>query len=112
MWNRTLSKEKFPTPYERFSACNSLKQALEKVGAKRLVVGHTPQLAGANCECDGKVWRIDVGMSSGVLNRAAQVLEILPQAAADMEPIVRILPIGGAYNQSFASDDDDSDLDL
>lgn len=31
------------------------------------------QLGGANCECDGKVWRVDVGMSSGVLNAEPQV---------------------------------------
>ncbi len=73
MWNRTLSRERFPTPYERFHACSSLRQALERVQAKRLVVGHTPQLGGANCECEGCVWRIDVGMSSGVLNRPVQV---------------------------------------
>ncbi len=28
---------------------------------------------GLNSECDGKVWRVDVGMSSGVLNAEAQV---------------------------------------
>lgn len=32
MWNRTLSKERFATPYERYHACNALKQALAKVG--------------------------------------------------------------------------------
>ncbi len=26
MWNRALSKEKFPTPYERFHACTALTQ--------------------------------------------------------------------------------------
>lgn len=36
-------------------------------------MGHTPQLSGANCECDGSVWRIDVGMSGGVLNSPVQV---------------------------------------
>lgn len=62
--------------HERFHACSSLRQALSRVKAKRLVVGHTPQLCGANCECEGEVWRIDVGMSSGVLNRPVQILEI------------------------------------
>lgn len=33
-----------------------------------------PQMEGLNSECDGKVWRVDVGMSSGVLNAEAQVL--------------------------------------
>lgn len=31
------------------------------------------QMDGLNSECDGKVWRVDVGMSSGVLNAEAQV---------------------------------------
>ena len=33
----------------------------------------SPQLGGANCECNGRVWRMDVGMSSGVLNAIPQV---------------------------------------
>lgn len=31
------------------------------------------QVQGANCECNGQVWRVDVGMSSGVLNAIPQV---------------------------------------
>lgn len=47
------------------------------VGAARMVVGHTPQMSGCNCECEGKIWRIDVGMSSGVLDATPEVLEIV-----------------------------------
>eukprot|EP00897_Mesotaenium_endlicherianum_P008207 jgi/Mesen1/7414/ME000388S06628 len=57
-------------------ACAALEAALDAVGARRLVVGHTPQMVGANSECGGRVWRIDVGMSSGILNAPPQVLEI------------------------------------
>jgi hypothetical protein len=81
MWNRSQSKERFPSPNERYSACRALQQALQKIGASRLVVGHTPQISGANCECDGQVWRMDVGMSYGVLNRPVQVLLITKDAA-------------------------------
>jgi len=28
-----------------------------------------------NAECNGRIWRVDVGMSSGVLGAEAQVLE-------------------------------------
>ncbi|TQD97016.1 hypothetical protein C1H46_017328 [Malus baccata] len=49
---------------------------LQAVGAKGRVVGHTPQPTGANCEYDCSIWRIDVGMSSGVLNSRPEVLEI------------------------------------
>ncbi|KAK9816933.1 hypothetical protein WJX72_007178 [[Myrmecia] bisecta] len=78
MWNRAFSKEKFATPHERYVISLQLKQTLQMIDAKQLVIGHTPQLVGANSECEGKVWRMDVGMSSGVLDAAPQVLEILP----------------------------------
>jgi hypothetical protein len=44
----------------------------------RMVVGHTPQADGANEVCRGGVWRIDVGMSRGVLKGTPQALEIRP----------------------------------
>ncbi|CAN6293679.1 unnamed protein product [Urochloa humidicola] len=53
------------------------EQTLKSVGAKGMVVGHTPQILGVNCKCDGKVWCIDVGMSYGVLNSRPEVLEII-----------------------------------
>lgn len=31
------------------------------------------QTNGANCECSGRVWRMDVGMSKGVLDAPPQV---------------------------------------
>lgn len=76
MWNRTLGQEVFKTQYERYHACSMAKSVLCKLGAKRLVVGHTPQMAGCNCECGGQVWRVDVGMSRGVLNAGPQALVI------------------------------------
>ncbi|GIL72967.1 hypothetical protein Vretimale_4613 [Volvox reticuliferus] len=104
MWNRTLSKERFATPYERYHACRALQQALAKVRGKRLVVGHTPQLSGVNCECENQVWRIDVGMSYGVLNRPVQVLEITP--GEDGEAKVRIIRNLPTSSQSSYDDDD------
>jgi hypothetical protein len=43
-------------------ACDQLYQALNKIGAKRMIVGHSvhPHVSGA---CGDKVWRVDVGMS-------------------------------------------------
>ena len=93
MWNRSLGKEHFQSPIDRLHSCSALKQALEKVGAARLVVGHTPQMGGCNCECDGRVWRVDVGMSYGVMAAAAQVLEIAP-AAAGSGTSVNVLSTG------------------
>jgi hypothetical protein len=56
-------------------SCETLARMLGKVGAKRLVVGHTVQPAGPTPACDGKVWRIDVGMAEHYGGRPA-VLEI------------------------------------
>lgn len=50
-----------------------LRATLESLNARAMVVGHTPQMSGVNCECDGRVWRVDAGMSSGVLDAAPQV---------------------------------------
>lgn len=43
--------------------CGSLGQSLKLLNVKRMVVGHTPQMAGINGACDGRVWRIDTGMA-------------------------------------------------
>ena len=77
VWNRQFAKEHWRTPAERYTQCSIMRQALALIpGVKRLVVGHTPQKGGCNCECDGQVWRIDVGLSRGVLGAGPQVLEI------------------------------------
>ena len=56
---------------------NTLDAITDKYGpATRLVVGHTPQLGGCNGECDGRIWRIDVGMSFGVVGADPEVIEI------------------------------------
>lgn len=58
VWNRRFSKD---TDAED---CALLKEALAAIPARRLVVGHTPQLQGITQACDGAVWRVDVGMAS------------------------------------------------
>ncbi|KAL4435245.1 hypothetical protein ABPG77_001927 [Micractinium sp. CCAP 211/92] len=73
-WNRTFGKERV-SDYERMHMNMQLRATLEALNARAMVVGHTPQMSGVNCECDGRVWRVDAGMSSGVLDAAPQVLE-------------------------------------
>ena len=56
-------------PEEYRCDCVALENALAAVGggARRVVVGHTIQGdAGVNAACDGRVIRVDVGMSAGV----------------------------------------------
>jgi len=55
VWTRALG-------FERVD-CAAVKVALDKLGVKRMVVGHTVQDQGINQVCDGAVWRIDVGLA-------------------------------------------------
>jgi hypothetical protein len=81
VWNRTFGTENFVTPSDRERACDVLGKTLDLLpGVKRMVVGHTPQLSGCNDECDGRIWRIDVGMSFGVVGADPEVLEIMGDA--------------------------------
>lgn len=43
--------------------CAALDRALAELGVARMVVGHTVQPSGISSACDGKVWRIDVGLA-------------------------------------------------
>jgi hypothetical protein len=64
-----LSSEESPVWYRGFAgemddaACAALASALERAGAARMVVGHTVQESGITSACDGRVWRIDVGLA-------------------------------------------------
>ena len=47
------------------SRCGEAAKALDALGLRRMVVGHTPQItAGINACCGGRVYRIDTGLSS------------------------------------------------
>jgi hypothetical protein len=52
-----------------------LEQTINSVPVKYMVVGHTIQKNGINAECNGKVSRIDVGMSN-VFGGPVEILEI------------------------------------
>lgn len=46
--------------------CKQLREVLARVpGASRMVVGHTIQEGGINSACEGRVLRVDVGLSRG-----------------------------------------------
>ena len=55
--------------------CAQLDDALAKLGAKRMVVGHTVQPTGITNACDGKLWRIDVGLAE-LYGGPIEVLEL------------------------------------
>jgi hypothetical protein len=66
--------------------CELLMQALDQLGARRMVVGHTPQLGGITSACDERVWRIDTGMAK-FYGGPVEVLELRgDQVKARQEP--------------------------
>lgn len=77
VWNRLYSRDTLDMEdYQLDQIHTILQETLQAVGAKGMVVGHTPQTAGVNCEYSCSIWRIDVGMSRGVLDSRPEVLEI------------------------------------
>ena len=91
VWSRQLSDPAGLEPSA--DACRSLEASLAELGVTRLVVGHTPQPA-INSACGGRVYRIDVGMSRGVLGGMPQALEIRTERRADgggAETVLRVL---------------------
>lgn len=76
VWTR-----RYGAPVLDQGACEVLAQTLGKLGAKRLVVGHTVQERGMSGACGGRVFRIDVGLAAHYGNRPVQVLEIRGSAA-------------------------------
>jgi hypothetical protein len=55
--------------------CDAAKAVLDQLGLRRMVVAHTYQEHGANAVCDGRVWRVDVGLAR-FYGGPIQVLEI------------------------------------
>lgn len=79
-----------------------LDATLKELNATAMVVGHTPQMGGVNTECSGKIWRVDAGMSSGVLNAEAQVLELSRNADGQLiARRLRAITNGGVEESAF-----------
>ncbi|KAK7276055.1 hypothetical protein RIF29_17186 [Crotalaria pallida] len=82
VWNRLYSRDAPDlVDYQAKQVSSILEETLQAVGAKAMVVGHTPQTTGVNCKYNCSIWRVDVGMSSGVLNSRPEVLEIVDSTA-------------------------------
>lgn len=64
--------------------CRLLEETLAMLGVTRMVVGHTVHLEGPSPACDGKVWRVDVGLAAHYGGKPA-VLEI---KGATVRPLV------------------------
>lgn len=69
VWSRHFSLE------VEADDCDTLRNVLAEIGARRMVVGHTDRIEGIISYCEGTVWCIDAGMSAAY-GGTPQVLEI------------------------------------
>jgi hypothetical protein len=58
------------------AACQAARGVLEALKVQRMVIGHTVQKDGISSACDGRIWRIDVGLSAFYGSSKVEVLEI------------------------------------
>jgi hypothetical protein len=65
--------------------CETLQDVLEKLDARRMIVGHSVQEGGITSYCDNRVWCIDVGMSAHY-GGGIQVLEIIGDSIRVLTP--------------------------
>ena len=72
LWTRLYSLEAEPSA----ATCATLGEALAGLHVKRMVVGHTVQEGGITSGCDGRVYRIDTGMSAAYEGGPVSALEI------------------------------------
>ena len=70
IWSRHYSDE------TDAADCALLEEVLEIVDADRMIVAHTVQDTGINSVCDGRAWRVDVGLAD-YYGGGTQVLEII-----------------------------------
>ncbi len=75
VWTRRFSDD----PLEP-GVCAEAARVTAAIGVARMVVGHTVQKSGITSACEGRVWRIDVGLSAHYGGRLG-VLEITPAGA-------------------------------
>jgi len=78
VWSRHYSDE------PDVEDCDILEQTLDRLGARRMVVGHTVNTDGISSACGGQVWRIDVGMARHYGGSPA-VLELRTDVATIIE---------------------------
>ncbi|XXG89388.1 hypothetical protein AAC387_Pa12g1397 [Persea americana] len=73
VWSRRFSAE-----LEKKCDCSTLEHVLATIpGARRMIMGHTIQMAGINGVCSNRAIRVDVGMSRGCGDGLPEVLEIV-----------------------------------
>jgi len=83
IWHREFGKENLDLDMKALRAADG---AMRVLGAKRMVIGHTPQQRGINCvrTPEGReIWRVDTGMSQGIAQGPLETLEIASDGLPD-----------------------------
>jgi hypothetical protein len=75
IWMRDYSSPN-DLPPKNPKAQSMIDAALKELDCDRMVMGHTVQQK-INCALDGKAWRVDVGVSRGVVAGTPEVLEVV-----------------------------------
>jgi hypothetical protein len=88
----------YSAPELEDEACPTLSKTLSMLGARRMVVGHTPQKR-INSACDDQVWRIDVGLSRFYGSQTPEALEI----RGDQVRVLSARPAGGAETRPLGA---------
>lgn len=82
--------------------CETLGKVLTSLSVKRMVIGHTVQKGGISSACDGKVWRIDVGLAS-FYGGPTEVLEIAGPEVRPLRKSAAAVPAASASASASAA---------
>ncbi|HOU89945.1 MAG TPA: metallophosphoesterase [Polyangiaceae bacterium] len=80
VWSRRYSDDPLAP-----GACAEAERVTTALGVARMVVGHTVQQSGITSACEGRVWRIDVGLSA-YYGGGLGALEITAAGARALRP--------------------------
>eukprot|EP00164_Ancoracysta_twista_P009789 GFYU01014577.1.p1 GENE.GFYU01014577.1~~GFYU01014577.1.p1 ORF type:complete len:149 (-),score=49.22 GFYU01014577.1:41-436(-) len=68
--------------------CDSLSNMLELMGGKQMVVSGVLQ-DDINSDCDGKLWRVNTGLSQGISRPSSQIA-VLQIKGEDFQPLTKL----------------------
>eukprot|EP01084_Bolivina_argentea_P242540 406837_1 len=89
IWTREFDNQHESDVYDKH-ICKQVDKTLKKLNIKRMVIGHNTQYNGMpQSKCDGKLWSIDVGISSLYgCHLAALKIDIQNDVASVISPFV------------------------
>ena len=89
IWQREFGKDSLEFDDRALEAADG---AMRLLGAKRMIIGHTPQQRGINCvrtPQGREIWRVDTGMSQGIAQGPLETLDILCEGTQEEQLQIR-----------------------